>query len=159
MSPRFPVTVLCCAALLAGCGSTSQSTTRIANELLPASPIIPDSRVRIAAGLEPDIATLIVAAAVFYVIDPLAPNWTVEQRELAPGLFHLALRQKRFTTGGQGEAPQIVRRRATELALMSGAGGYQIVEYAESIDSETLGARRMTTAVVRLTAERAARIP
>jgi hypothetical protein len=72
---------------------------------------------------------------------------------------HLSLRKKRITTGGDGEPPQIVRRRATELAQKAGLGGYQILEYTESTESETIGARRVTTALVQLTDARPVRMP
>jgi hypothetical protein len=96
---------------------------------------------------------------VFWFVDPLGPNWEVAERRMSPTLVHLSLRKKRFATGGDGEPPQIVRRRATELAIKAGFGGYQILEYSESTESEMIGARRITTALVKLTDGRPARMP
>ena len=53
----------------------------------------------------------------------------------------------------------LLRRRATELAQKAGLGGYQILEYTESTESETIGARRVTTALVQLTDARPVRMP
>ncbi len=150
------------AALLisfAGCSSFNTTPTRIANDVLPTSAIIPNYRIPVSPSVSIPIEALIAAAIVFWYVDPLGPNWEVEERRLSPSLIHLSLRKKRYATGGDGEAPQIVRRRATELAIKAGFGNYQLVEYAEGVESETLGARRVTTALVRLTSERATRIP
>lgn len=150
------------AALLisfAGCSSINTTPTRIAKDTLPTSAIIPDYRIPVSPSVSIPLEALIAAAIVFWYVDPLGPNWEVEERRLSPSLIHLSLRKKRYATGGDGEAPQIIRRRATELAIKAGIGNYQVVEYAEGVESETLGARRVTTALVRLTSERATRIP
>jgi len=150
------------AALLmsfAGCSSINTTPTRIANDVLPTSAIIPNYRIPVSPSVSIPFEALIAAAIVFWYVDPLGPNWEVEERQLSPSLIHLSLRKKRYATGGDGEAPQIIRRRATELAIKAGIGNYQVVEYAEGVESETLGARRVTTALVRLTPERAHRIP
>lgn len=145
--------VLALAVAIAGCKSIGTNPTEIANDILPVSPIIPDYRLPVSPALSIPIEALLAAAILYYVVDPLAPNWEVQERQIAPDLVHLVLRKKRLTTGGDGEAPQIIRRRATELAMKAGMRNYQLVEYAESVESETMGARKVTTALVRLTAE------
>jgi len=57
---------------------------------------------------------------------------------------------KRFHTGGAGESIQILKRRATQLQYEQGFGGYQILEYTEGIDSQTIGARRVGEGVIRM---------
>ena len=141
------------------CSQIGTTPTRMANDVLPTSPIIPDYGLPVSRSVTIPLEALIAAALVYYYVDPRGPNWEVEERALSPTLVHLVLRKKRYATGGDGEAPQIVRRRANELALKAGLTNYQLVEYVESVESETLGARRMTTALVRLTSERPVRMP
>jgi len=146
----------CIVLLAAGCSTTP---TELANRVLPGSPLVPDYSIPISRSLSIPLEAAIGAAVVYWFVDPLGPNWEVAERRMSPTLVHLSLRRKRLATGGDGEPPQIVRRRATELALKAGFGGYEIVEYSESTDSETIGARRVTTALVKLTNERPLRIP
>ena len=73
-----------------------------------------------------------------------------------PDTFRLALRMKRYHTGGAGESIQALRRRAAQLQGDLGYGGYQIVEYTEGIDSQTVGARRVADGVIRLVQRREA---
>lgn len=158
--PRRPSTAAaaaCALALLAtGCSTTP---TELADRVLPSSPIVPDYSLPITRSLSIPLESALAAALVFWFVDPLGPNWEVAERRLSPTLVHLSLRKKRIATGGDGEPPQIVRRRATELALQAGTGGYQILEYSESTESETIGTRRVTTALVKLTDARPVRSP
>ena len=147
--------VLALAGLLAGC--QSMNTTRVADRLLPASTIIPDSTVNLAPSVSVPVEALVGAAIVVWYVDPLAPNWEVRERSLAADRVRFELRQKRYNTGGDGEAGLLIRRRAAELAREAGLAHFEVVEQQESIDSQTLGARRMLTAEVRLLAERPAR--
>ena len=142
--------------VLSGCSTTP---TELANRVLPESTIIPDVSLPLAPSLSIPLESAVAAALVYWFVDPLGPNWEVAERRLSPTLVHLSLRKKRIATGGDGEPPQIVRRRATELALKAGTGGYRILEYSESTESETIGARRVTTALVLLTDARPARSP
>lgn len=148
----------CSAALLltSGCSTTP---TEWANKSLPSTPVMPNYSLPVAPSLSIPLEAMLGAALVYWFVDPLGPNWEVAERRMSPTLVHLSLRKKRITTGGAGEPPQIVRRRATELALQAGFGGYQILEYSESIESETIGARRVTTALVKLTDARPVRMP
>jgi hypothetical protein len=142
--------------LASGCGTTP---TDLASRVLPQGPLVPDYSIPISASLSIPLESAVAAALVFWYVDPLGPNWEVAERRVSPTLVHLSLRKKRITTGGDGEPPQIVRRRATELAIQAGFGGYQILEYSESIESEMIGARRITTALVKLTDGRPTRMP
>jgi hypothetical protein len=58
------------------------------------------------------------------------------------------LRKKRFSTGGDGEAREVFRRRAQEIVDDNGLAGYTIVQYSEGVDSETTFARRMARGVI-----------
>ncbi len=147
--PRLRTLAAAGALLLAtGCSTTP---TELANRVLPESPLVPDYSIPISRSLSIPLESAVAAALVYWFVDPLGPNWEVAERRMSPTLVHLSLRKKRITTGGDGEPPQIVRRRATELAMKAGMRGYQILEYSESTESETIGTRRITTALVKLT--------
>jgi hypothetical protein len=152
-------TLAACACALLLAGGCSTTPTELANRVLPESPLVPDYSIPISRSLSIPLESAIAAALIYWFVDPLGPNWEVTERRLSPTLVHLSLRRKRFATGGDGEPPQIVRRRATELATKAGFGSYEVVEYSESTDSETIGARRVTTALVRLTHDRPSRMP
>ena len=99
------------------------------------------------------VAAVALGAAVYYVIDPKAPNWEVRTTQLDPKRVEIALRMKRFSTGGEGEALTLVRRHASEIAAKAGAGGYELQSYTQGIDSETRPpqrARRHPAAAARL---------
>lgn len=132
-------TLLVCSLLLAGCGSSA---------------IIPDETIRVTPSLSFKLANLATgaaaAAAVYFIYDPLAPNWEIEESRLGDDTFRLSLRMKRYHTGGAGESIQIFKRRAAQLRSERGYGSYQLVEYSEGIDSQTLGARRVADGVVKL---------
>lgn len=147
----------CALALLALSGCESMNTTRVANRLLPASPLIPDSTVNLAPSVSLSVESLVGAALVIWYVDPLAPNWEVREQPVPGDRVRFELRQKRYHTGGDGEAGQIIRRRAATLAREAGLGYFEVVDQQESIDSQTLGARRVLTAEVRLLAQRPAR--
>ncbi|MDR2838195.1 MAG: hypothetical protein LBV49_06440 [Azonexus sp.] len=133
------------ALLLAGCGN---------------SPLLPDKSVQLATNASVKLSTLInvaaAAAAIYYVYDPLAPNWEIEEQPLNDNTYRLSLKMKRFHTGGAGESLQVLKRRAGVLQETKGYQSYQIVEYSEGIDSQTLGARRVAEGVVRLVKQEAA---
>jgi len=117
---------------------------------------LPDTPVMITSDFQPAVESLAVAAAIgavaYYVIDPMAPNWEVKTARLDTTRIEISLRKKRFSTGGDGEAMELLRRHAGDLASQSGAGGYVLESYTEGIDSVTLGARRVARGVVQLKA-------
>ena len=121
---KSPIALLCCACLLlAGCGSLSASSA---------------------------VSGVVGAGIAYFVYDPLAPNWEIEESRLNEDTYRLSLKMKRYHTGGAGESIQIFKRRASQLQHEQGFGSYQIIEYSEGIDSQTLGARRVADGVVRL---------
>jgi hypothetical protein len=142
-------------------GSTAQET-RMKHFVLPAllalggcsSLHLPDTPVMITSDFQPAIESLVVAAAIgavaYYVIDPMAPNWEVRTARLDTTRIEISLRKKRFSTGGDGEAINLFKRRAGELATRSGSAGYVLISYTEGIDSETVTARRIARGVVQL---------
>lgn len=131
--------------LLVGCSSTGST----------ASPLIPAKSLQLTAGTSVSLASLataaVIGAAIYIVYDPLAPNWEIEESRVNEDTYRFSLKMKRYHTGGAGESIQILKRRASQLQYEQGFRSYQIVEYTEGIESQTIGARRMAEGLVRLT--------
>lgn len=123
---------LALAAGLGGCSSGGSNAFSLAlNTSVKANVLIP------------------AALAVYVIYDPLAPNWEIEESRLSDDSYHLAMKMKRFHTGGAGEAIQVFKRRALQLQREQGFGEYQILGYSEGIDSQTLSTRRVAEGTIR----------
>jgi hypothetical protein len=72
---------------------------------------------------------------IYLVVDPLAPNWRIEQSDLGGKRYAFALKRKRFTSGGDGEAMQVFRRRVEQLAREQGYADFEVLAFTEGIDS------------------------
>ncbi|MDD2883463.1 MAG: hypothetical protein PHT48_00295 [Dechloromonas sp.] len=135
---------VCGMTMLAGCAQTGTAVT----------PLVADKTLALTATTSISLATLASAAAiggaVHLIYDPLAPNWEIEEVQVSEDTYHFALKMKRYHTGGGGESLQILKRRVGQIQREQGFTGYQILEYSEGIDSQTLGSRRMAEGVVRL---------
>src|SRR5690606_28786345 len=94
------------AALLAGCSSTDG----------PKPVLIPNKELQISRSLAIPAEGIVLATIVYYVVDPLAPNWRIEQHDLGGHRYAFTLRKKRFAAGGDGEASQVFQRRVDALA-------------------------------------------
>lgn len=144
------LSALLVALLLAGCNSTG----------LNGSPLIPDKTIQLTSATSISLAKMasgaFILGAVYLVYDPLAPNWEIEESRLAEDTFRLSLKMKRYHTGGAGESLQALRRRAVQLQSELGYGGYQLAEYSEGIESQTLGARRVAEGTIKLVKRQAA---
>lgn len=141
---KISVLLVASGLFLAGC-STSTKT---------ASPIIPDKAIQLTAKTSVKLSTLAtglaVAAAIYVIYDPLAPNWEIEESRLNDDTYRFSLKMKRYHTGGSGESIQILKRRASQLQYEQGFANYQILEYTEGIDSHTIGARRVAEGTIKL---------
>jgi hypothetical protein len=89
--------------------------------------------------------------AAWLILDPLAPNWDIQEARLPENHVHFKMSMKRFYTGGAGEARVVFNRRAKALMRAGGYSGYEIVEYSEALDSSVLGSQRTAEGVIRLT--------
>jgi hypothetical protein len=89
-------------------------------------------------------------AVAYLILDPLAPNWRVEEAQLDPHLVHFHMKMKRYYSGGGGEARLVLERRAKALVREGNFASYQVIEYKESLDSSVLGSQRVTESVIRL---------
>ena len=141
---RTGLLAIAAAFALLGCASSGGS----------ASPLIPAKSLQLTATTSislASVATAVVAgAAIYFYYDPLAPNWEIEESRLNDDTYRFSLKMKRYHTGGSGESIQILKRRASQLQYERGFASYQILEYTEGIDSQTLGARRVAEGTIKL---------
>lgn len=136
---------------LAGCGSfmnngnlgtdSSGSTIR---------PIVPNESIVLSKSLSIPAEALALGAAVYLVVDPLSPNWRIEEARIGDNRFRIALRKKRFVTGGDGEAAQIFYRRAEQIVRENGYAGYTVLEFGEGVESTVPIAQRVAQGVIQV---------
>lgn len=110
-----------------------------------------------AMGLQGKVFSHTQAVLLYIIYDPLAPNWSIEERVLNQDTYHLALKAKSFRVGGDGEAMQILKRRALHLQRERGYAAYRILDYSESIESGTPFTHRFSEGTIQLV--RAATVP
>ncbi len=141
--------ILAASLALAACGSSSVRTIPSSGSLIPDYTLKMSPTISIA--LEKIVYWGALAGVAYMVLDPLSPNWEIEEAPLGENHIHFSLRMKRYYTGGAGEAQALLHRRAKELMRLNGFDGYQVVEYQESLDSSVIGSQRTATGVVKLT--------
>lgn len=141
--------VLLAAALscgLAGCAG---------NGLVPTDPIVPNTTLNLTPSLTIALEKIVFwgayAGVAYLVLDPLAPNWEIEEAAFPDSRYHLSLKMKRVYAGGAGESRVVFHQRAKELMRGGGYDGYQVLEYTEGMESSVLGSQRVSQGVIRLT--------
>lgn len=140
--------VLLATFMLASCGSATKTLVPNTGTLLPNATI--NVSPHIAYSFE-QIAVGAVAGGLLYVIyDPLAPNWSIEEQLLNEDTYYLSLKAKSFRIGGDGEAMQILKRRALQLQRERGYEGYRILDYSEGIESSTPLTHRVSEGTIKL---------
>lgn len=133
---------------ITACGSATTTVIPNSGTLLPNATI--NVWPNVAYSFE-QIAVAAAAGGLLYVIyDPLAPNWSIQEQVLSEDTFHLALSAKSFRTGGDGEAIQIVKRRARQLQRLKGYADYRILDYTEGIESSTPLTHRVSEGTIQL---------
>jgi hypothetical protein len=143
-------------AALAAVACSACSTLNSDGSVTQARPLLGTRELQLTTdfALKPEF--ILLGIAVYLIVDPLAPNWKIEQSEPFPGEFHLALKKKGITNegGGDGEARVVFMRRAATLARerhTAGPGlqdGYVVLEYTEGVESEYPFARRVAHGVI-----------
>lgn len=152
---------------MAGC--TSAPNVPPAGALVPA-----EGKVQVASSLSYSYEELIAAPAVawslrgileksldqlpvfqtplvlYFVYQPFAPNWSVEEARLDGQTYYVRLLAKRFRTGGDGEAMAVLKRRAVQLQHERGFASYRILDYSEGIESSTPVAQRYSHGIIQL---------
>lgn len=142
------------AVLIAGC-STWQVPTRVSGNFPRKGSVIPDGKVNLTPTLAIPLDKLVYwgtfASTAYMILDPLAPNWDIEEAAFPEEHYAMSLTMKRYYAGGAGEARVVFHRRAKELVRQGGYDGYEVLEYNESIESSVLGSQRLVAGVIRLT--------
>lgn len=138
----FPLVMM--TAVAGGCSTSGKTTVPlVANDKIQLT-----SKIGISMG---DLASTVVGGLLIYLIyDPLAPNWEITESRLTDDTFHFDMKMKRYHTGGAGESMMILKRRAGQLQRELGYANYELTEYTEGINSETLGARRYAEGTIKL---------
>ncbi len=127
---------------LAGCSTLENTSSK--------SVLIPNQTINISNSLSIPLESIAAGALLFAIVDPLAPNWQIEQMRLGENRYRIALRKKRFTTGGDGEAAPAFFRRAEQIAGELGSGRYRVVEFTEGVDSAVPIAQRIAQGIVEI---------
>jgi hypothetical protein len=134
---------------LAACGTTETKSLPTTGTLLPNTTLKISPSYSVA--LEKVVGWGGLIGVAYLVLDPLSPNWNIEEAPLGDNHVHFSLKMKRYYAGGAGEAREVFVRRARELARLNGFAGYEVVEYSESLDSSVIGSRRTAEGVILLT--------
>jgi hypothetical protein len=140
-----PITLLLLVGMLGGCASSQTSSTGFTTE----SGIAKFAVNAVSYPLERTVYWGAWVAAAYLVLDPLSPNWEVQEARFPEDHVHFQMTMKRFYTGGAGEARVTFHRRAKELMRAGGFNGYEVVDYREGMESSVLGSQRTVEGVVR----------
>jgi len=103
-----------------------------------------------ALGLPSKLVSTPHAAMLYLIFDPLAPNWTINEKQLNENTYHLSMRAKSFRVGGDGETMQILRRRAQQLQHEKAYADFRILSYSQRIESSTPFTRRVSEGTFQL---------
>jgi hypothetical protein len=141
--------MLAAMGLLSACASSTKSSTAFTTD----SGLAKFAVNAVSYPLERTIYWGAWAAAAYLVLDPLSPNWEIQEARFPENHVYFQLTMKRFYTGGAGEARVTFHRRAKELMRAGGYGGYEVVEYNEGMESSVLGSQRTVEGVVRFTSK------
>jgi len=144
---RFLPVILSTLAVVS-CGSATTKVLPSSGTLLPNYSL--QLTPKVAYTVEQIAMAGVAAGLVYLVYDPLAPNWRIEEQRIGEENYVLSLRAKSFRTGGDGEAMQVVKRRALELQRENGFSAYKILAYTESIESSTPLTQRVAESRIQL---------
>jgi len=114
----------------------------------PSPVMIPNDEWVVSRSLSIPADSMVLIAGALLVIDPLAPNWRIEQHDLGGDRYAFALVKKRFSFGGDGEAAQVFRRRVDQLAREQGFTSYEVLEFTAGIESNMPIAQRVSHGLV-----------
>jgi len=114
----------------------------------PSPALIPNKALTVSRSLTVPLDAAVLAAGVLYLVDPLAPNWSIAQYDLGAHRFQFDLTKKRFSYGGDGEVMQVLRRRMQQLARERGYSSFELVEFTTGIESTVPLAQRTSRGIV-----------
>jgi hypothetical protein len=141
--------------LLSGCGAMNYPGPSALDGNFPAQgPILPDTALNLTKSVQIPLEKMVnwglYAGAAWLILDPLAPNWEIEQASFPESHYHLSLKMKRVYAGGAGEARVVFHQRAKDLMRQNGFDTYAVVEYSEGLESSILGSQRVARGVIQL---------
>lgn len=147
--------VLAAGVLLSGCVLLSKTANQAISGPFPGqAPLVSDTSLnltkQIQIPLEKIVAWGMYAGTAWLILDPMAPNWEIEQANFPEQHYHLSLKMKRVYTGGAGEARVVFHQRAKELMRENGYDTYSVVEYSEGLESSIVGSQRVASGVIQL---------
>ena len=144
-------TAACVAAVItAGCAAISNNPKPLDASGNPVGTLIANKSLQVTSGLSLSMENMVLGTTLYWLVDPLAPNWKLQEVPLGADRVRIALRKKRFASGGDGEAAQLFARRAEQVARNGGYAGYTIMEYTEGVESTLPLAERVAQGVIRL---------
>ncbi|HEX2828977.1 MAG TPA: hypothetical protein VHP37_21690 [Burkholderiales bacterium] len=135
---------LLAAMMLAAAGCSSMDDYTGPNTLIPAKTLDVSPSLHIPA------EGLVAIGIIYWIVDPLAPNWKVELERLSDRRYRVNLTMKRFIVGGEGESTQVFRRAAEKLQHERGFSEYAILSFNEGIESKVTIAQRVASGVIEL---------
>ncbi|MCX7166886.1 MAG: hypothetical protein NTV11_11500 [Rhodocyclales bacterium] len=141
---------------MAGCSALNYpGPTSLSGNFPAQGPLIPDTALNLSNSVQIPLEKIVgwglYAGAAWLILDPLAPNWEIEQASFPDRYYHLSLKMKRVYSGGAGESRVVFHQRAKELMRQNGFDAYTVVEYTEGLDSSILGSQRVAQGVIQLT--------
>lgn len=140
---------------LTGCSALDYpGPTSLSGNFPAQGPILPDTTLNLTKSIQIPLDKVVswglYAGIAWMVLDPMAPNWEIEQASFPDRYYHLSLKMKRVYTGGAGEARVVFHKRAKELMRRNGFDTYSVVEYTEGLESSVLGSQRVAQGVIQL---------
>lgn len=130
--------------------ATAVSFILFLNGCSASSPLIPDEILSLSPSVQIPYEVAAAAIIAWQVIDPLAPTWDIQHSKLSEDRYRISLRQKKFASGGDGEAQYIFRRHALSLTEEHGFSSYTVMSYEESVESGPLIGQRVSYGVIQL---------
>ena len=95
-------------------------------------------------------STLLVAsgaAVLFYAKDGVV--WRTETERMSKDKYRITVQKNAMPFGsGDGQAEQIFKRRAEEIAIEDGCKGYTTLEYTTSLESSSLVNQRIHEGII-----------
>ena len=145
--------LLVVATTLAGCGAW-KIPTRLGGEIPAKGSVVPETNLHLTPSITYPLEKLVFwgtyIGVAYLILDPLAPNWEIEEAKFPEDRYHMSLHMKRLYAGGAGEARLVFHNRAKALMEAGGYSSYEVLEYSEGMESSVLGSKRTAAGVVRL---------
>ena len=90
-------------SLLSGCANAPAAAN-----LTSTKPLFPDAAIKISEKTSIPLEKLVYwggyTGLAYLILDPLTPNWDIEEAEFPDNRYHMTLKMKRIYAGGAGEA-------------------------------------------------------